>query len=526
MFPVIGYGLAAGMSPSTQRAVVMVLVFFFGTLVHRAQEPINTLAFAALLLLVIDPGALFSISFQLSFSAVAVILYGLHRLYGGSLSPQGHSRRILKKLLLMITVSFLATVGTLPLTLFYFNRVSTVGTLSNLLVVPLIGTGVLPMGLLGLCLIPLSESGAAALLNVSETLLSLVIQAIRYVGDRSFVAVDVFTPTIFEILIYYAVLWALVNLRCSEFARALLLVGLFAGGADACYWVQQRLWHRDFRVTVIDVGQGSASLLEFPKGRCMLIDGGGFSDNSVFDVGRYVVGPLLRKKRIRTVDIVVLSHPNSDHMNGLLFILDHFHVGEVWTNGQRASTPSYQHFTEIIEARGIPSPLFDDIARHSNMEGVLVDILHPAKGFLTHPVRRSRRNTNNNSIVIKASFGSTVFLFPGDIMAAAERELVARHGSDLRSTFVAAPHHGSRTSSTDRLLEALKPEWVIVSSGRKGSRLFPHPTVAERYRRHGIRLLRTDTHGAVSVRIKLQGYTVRTFLPLAEDPVDSMESFP
>ena len=518
MILVIGYGLVAGMSPSTQRAVLMVLVFLLATLADRDQESINTLAFAALVLLVMDPGALFSISFQLSFTAVAVILYGLNRIARGEIRPQGVARRLLTKLVLFMAVSFLATVGTLPLTLYYFNMVSTVGMVSNLLAVPLIGTIAVPLGLLGLCLIPFCESAAAMLLSFSEIFVSVVTRAVQHVDGQAMVAVDMFTPTVFEIFIYYSVVWAAINLQRTKSARVMLLILLFTAGADACYWIQQRLWHRDFRVTVIDVGQGSASLLEFPKGRCMLIDGGGFSDNTGFDVGRYVVGPLLRKKRILTVDTVVLSHPNSDHMNGLLFILAHFKVGEVWTNGQRAAMAGYHRFADIIYEQGIPSPGFDDISRHANREGVQVDILHPARGFLTDADRRSRRNTNNNSIVVKTTFGSTGFLFPGDIMAAAEREFVACHGSGLRSTFVTAPHHGSRTSSTERFLKAVKPEWVIFSSGRKGSRLFPHPTVLDRYRSHGARMLRTDTHGAVSISIDAEGYSLSTFLPMTADP--------
>jgi len=517
MLPVVGYGLVAGMSPSTQRAVMMVLVFLLATLANREQDSINTLAFAAAMLLALDPGALFTISFQLSFTAVAMILYGLDRRTGLDTRSRGYVGRLLKKVLLFMYVSFLATVGTLPLTLFYFDVVSTIGILSNLVAVPLIGFGSVPLGLAGLCLIPICEQVAAGLLHLSESLLSLVIMAVQYVENLAVTAVEAFAPTIFEIILYYTLVWAVFNLRRSKFAMAMILVGLLVGGTDACYWVQQRLWHRDLRVTVIDVGQGSASLLEFPKGRCMLIDGGGFSDNTVFDVGKHVVAPLLRRKRIHTVDTVVLSHPNSDHLNGLLYVIDHFNVRRVWTNGQQVSTAGYRRLLQIVGERDIDMPAFDRIPRRLEIGGVLFEILHPPSGNLKGVQWRSRRNTNNNSIVVRISLGNTAFLFPGDIMAASERELIARHGHRLRSTLFTAPHHGSRTSSTEEFLAALDSEWVIVSSGRKGSHHFPHPTVSERYRNHGIRILRTDTHGAVSVRINREDYSVSTFLPRAED---------
>jgi len=525
VLPVVGYGWVAGMSPSTQRAVMMVLIFLLATLANREQDSINTLAFAAVILLVFEPGALFTISFQLSFAAVAMILYGLDRL-GVRTRPKGYAGRLLNKLLLFMVVSFLATVGTLPLTLFYFNVVSTIGILSNLVAVPLIGFGSVPLGLVGLCLIPICEPAAVALLHLSESLLSIVIAGVQYVDHLAVIAVEAFAPTIFEIVLYYALLWAVFNLPRSKFARIMVLVLLLVGGADVCYWVHHRFWHSDLRVTVMDVGQGSTSLLEFPRGQCMLIDGGGFSDNTVFDVGKHVVAPLLRRKRILTVDTVVLSHPNSDHLNGLLYVLEHFHIGRVWTNGQKASTLGYRRLLQVVGNRGIDMPPFDRIPRRMEIGGVLVEMLHPARGFLDPHQRRLRWNLNHNSIVIKTSLGSTVFLFPGDIMAASERELIARHGHRLGSTFFTAPHHGSRTSSTEAFLAALEPEWVIISSGRKGGRHFPHPSVVDRYRSHGIQILRTDTHGAVTVRIDPHGYSVNTFLPNAYDSEASPHGIP
>ncbi len=116
----------------------------------------------------------------------------------------------------------------------------------------------------------------------------------------------------------------------------LLTVLMFS--ADVGYWTYQRYWRDDLRVTMIDVGHGNASLLEFPYGYNMLIDGGGFSDNRVFDVGASIVAPFLWQKKIRSIDSIVLSHPNSDHLNGLIYIAENFHVKNVWTNHDTANT--------------------------------------------------------------------------------------------------------------------------------------------------------------------------------------------
>jgi competence protein ComEC len=269
--------------------------------------------------------------------------------------------------------------------------------------------------------------------------------------------------------------------------------------ADLFYWLHYRFWHNDLRVTVLDVGQGSSALLEIPGGARVLIDGGGFPDNTVFDVGAGIVAPFLLRKKIRTVDFIVLSHPSSDHMNGLLYIAENFNVKCVWSNGQIAETRSYRNFISVIEKERIPMPLFMEFPRIQNIGGVKLNILHPPTDFIAKSANERWRNLNNNSIVLKVCFGSKSFLFPGDIMAEAEKELTAHSGDTLKSTILISPHHGSKSSSTPEFLEKVDPECVIISSGWKASGKFPHPSVLKRYSEYEFKVFRTDTHGALSI---------------------------
>jgi competence protein ComEC len=268
---------------------------------------------------------------------------------------------------------------------------------------------------------------------------------------------------------------------------------------DACYWVYQRFWHPDLRITVIDVGHGSASLLEFPGGYNMLIDGGGFADNSAFDVGKNIVAPLLHRKKIRSVDTLILSHPNSDHLNGLIYIADQFHVKRVWTNSEARMTLGYKTLMEVIANKKIILPAFEDMPRHHRINGAKLDFLYPPQDFLHRKQTEKWRNTNNNSLVVKVSLGTTSFLFPGDIMAAAEQELVGIAGRKLNSTVLIAPHHGSRSSSSGAFLSEVDPEIVVVSSGRQSRFKLPNPAVLKKYQNHGCAIFRTDINGAVSL---------------------------
>jgi len=330
VIPVFIYGLLSGMSPSTQRAVIMVTVFLMAFLFEREHDPMNTLAVAALLILVVHPPSLFSISFQLSFTAVLAIIYGLSRVPFPRISESGgikkpKSFKVATKLFYFFMASFFAILGTMPLAMFYFNQISLVGLLANFIIVPLIGFVVVPLGLLAVFLYPLTVSVALGCLKAGAFVLTQAICVINFFADLPFAAVKTVTPSYFEIGCFYILFWAVLNLRYVSLktpaekdnvpgekdnlpgksfiqkpAAIVVLLAMLAFSADACFWLNNRFWHDDLRVTMIDVGHGNAALLELPKGYNILIDGGGFSDNSVFDIGARIIAPFLWQKKMIT----------------------------------------------------------------------------------------------------------------------------------------------------------------------------------------------------------------------------------
>jgi competence protein ComEC len=289
-----------------------------------------------------------------------------------------------------------------------------------------------------------------------------------------------------------------------------LLVAALGVILDVGYWSYERFWRRELRVTFFDVGQGSSALLELPRGHNVLLDGGGFADNASFDTGKYIIAPYLLQRKIKTVHTIFLTHPNSDHLNGLIYIARHFNVRRAITNNEPSQTQGYRLFMEALENNDIELPRYQDMQRVIRIGDVSLEILYPVPDFLERTTREKWRNKNNNSLVVRVSLGRHSFLFPGDIMNLGEKELVLSAGNKLRSTVLMAPHHGSNTSSSLAFLQQVKPDLVVVSCGWRNRYNFPAYQVLRRYEEMDCRVVRTDLNGAVIMKTNGDDFTIRT----------------
>ena len=510
MLFVLGYGMMAGMSPSTQRAVIMICILLFAYLFDRQYNPANTLALAALGILAIFPQSLFNISFQLSFAAVTAIFMGLHYVplppKTGDEGLKKHVRRIVVG---FVWVSVLAIIGTTPIVAHYFNQVTVLGIAANLVLVPLIGFIVVPLALASSVLYFIVQPVALYGLSAADSLLTAALFIVERISALPFGSFKTVTPSVIEMACVYALLISLPMLLASAGKRSLpaapkkavaavTLLAIVVLIADVGYWVHRRYWHNDLIVTHLDVGQGNAALVEMPAGRTMLVDGGGFSDNASFDVGELIVAPFLWRNKIASIDKVILSHPHADHINGLLYILDNFNIGKVISTHYPADTANYRRFLEIIEERGIPHPPFSDLRQTKHINDVEMDIYYPP---LNRTPDMAPANLNNGSIVLKLTYDGTSFLFPGDVETAAEAEVVRLAGDRLDADHLLSPHHGSNTSSTSGFLDAVDPKTIVVSarSDRFG---FPAAEVLKRYNRRGYDVYKTEKHGAVRIIVR------------------------
>ena len=519
-FPVaVVYAMLTGMEVPVLRATLMLAVVTLSLLIQRPKDSLNFLAVAALLILAVTPQDLFSASFQLSFVAVAALIWVPPRLPLPSWFKEYQEQRWRKAaryLYQFALVTLVASVASAPLVIYYFHRFPLLGIPANLIVVPIVAVLVQPAGLLALLLLPFSTEIAGFVLTIGALGLEIVLGLSSFIGSHSWATFWPGTIGLWQVTLSYI----LFIIPLLPFSRSRLLAWSRAGLLVAGCLVL--LIHRitlpsslsPLRVTFLDVGQGSAAVVELPEGGALLIDGGGFP-GSPFDVGRNVVAPYLWHRRIHRLDAMILSHAHPDHFRGLAFIAAQFPVKEFWYPGIPTPDPDCLGLLETLARRGIR--ILDPRAFSAPrlIQGLQTRVLHPPPDDHRGNDTYTYADHNKLSLVLQLRYKQISFLFPGDIDREAEERLLTLPGFES-SQVLLVPHHGSRSSSTISFLERLRPQMAVFSVGFGNPFRFPSPQVWERYRHLNVRTYRTDIHGAITFVTDGERLGVKTFVRSGE----------
>lgn len=475
---VSAYLWLVGARPSLLRAVAMAWLAGSALILGRVPAGLNALAWAGMIMVAVDPAVVGDVGFQLSFAATAGIL-----LFASGLAARW--RALPPWLAAPLAVTVVAQVAALPWSASRFHFIAVLAPLANLVAVPWMA--VVLAGSLLFVVLAVPAPSAARLLY---PLLSAISAPITWPA-RLPAALTPILPVGWSLPLAGGI--AVAALVCIWWARPWSLGGLLV------VVVAATLGRPHSRVppslTVWDVGQGESVLLRDGSHE-VLVDGGGWRHG---DFGGYVLLPALAHAGVRRIDAMVMTHADVDHCGGLVDLARYLPVRRLYAAAAQPRAPCWEAL------RGVPGLR---VTRLRPGETVLVGrwrlhILGPA-------ARRLRGN--DRSLVIRASLEGWSALLPGDIEAAGERALVRRWGPHvLRSDLLIVPHHGSRSSSSEVLLTAVKPRLGVISVGRHNPYGHPAPVVLSRLRRHAVPVLRTDRDGMV--RITPRPEPVRIDLP-------------
>lgn len=454
------YSGLAGFTLPVVRALVMVSCLMSGELLVRQTSALNNLCLALLLVLILDPLAIQSTGFWLSFSAVAILLAGV----SDNTGPQSWQKR----LALSCRLQYRLFLGLLPLMLFLFQQVSLLAPLVNLFAIPFIGLCVVPLCLLALMTSLLNPGLGAWLITIPDFLLVHYERGLTVlVSQLDFLLVEFPTlPAGWLLIIMLVSLLYQFRPRAMTCMVMILLMLL-------CFRYQPaRLQRGQFSLDVLDVGQGLAMVIS-TRDHVLIYDTGP-AYSSRFNAGGGIVLPFLRHQNFRDPDMIMLSHGDNDHAGGLAALIERYPTAPIVTGEIVPDTNGSQ-----ILCREQP---------HWQWDAVHFEVL----------VAGNESDTGNNaSCVLKISTGEVAVLLPGDMEQAVELELVRRYQESLQAWVLVAPHHGSATSSTPPFVRRVNPDQVVFTTGYLNRFNHPHPDVVARYRRLGSRLHDTAHTGAI-----------------------------
>lgn len=547
-----GYSLAVGAEASVVRAALMFTFAGLGPVLFRESTSLNGLGAAALVLLVNSPKDIFDPSFQLTFLSVLAIvvvawpllqacsgiggwyptretpvppacsrglrwfcelLFWSERKWKKEIARSPHRYRLFKTpvaalleryrvqaclryVFAAVLVSCAVQLFLLPLMIVYFHRISPASLVLNIIVGVLLAA-LTAIAFMALLLSQLSPTLAAPFIKLANTIDWLMVHSVdpfaalnvasihlpEYAGAGALVYVLYYVPLL--ILLVSRARWRLLTL--VQFALiAVLILHPFSAVADG-----------KLRVDFLDVGQGDAALVTTPDGRTLLVDGGGTTDlrrenTDRRSIGEAVVSEYLWWRGLDTVDYVLPTHADADHIDGLNDVLRNFTVNAALVARSPANDPEYAKFAQTLAATNTHLTTIQAGDR-IRLGHVQIEVLRPpAATYANEPSR------NNDSVVLRVGFGRHSLLLTGDIEKSGERALVSA-GRELRADVVKVPHHGSRSSSTLSFVTATAAKFAIVSVGQNSMFGHPHTEVVERWHGNGAQVFTTGKCGTITV---------------------------
>lgn len=515
------YAFLTGFSPSIVRAVIMGIITLMAGIVYRKSDMWNSIAISLLGILLYNPFLILNIGLQLSYlGTIGIILFRPTVLQLLSHIKMKKELKVIEKIKEIIAVSLSAQIMILPVILYHFNTLGIYFLITNLLVSMIIG----PIIIFGFfCIIAFLIFNAIAKffvlpLNIGLENLSLISKFSKLPFSKIYLP----TPNLISIILYNIgvlisnqiyFIYQQNHLTVTQ-KRVKNLIALFRYQFNQ---KKKKYWHdaiiiffivitihfipKDLEIHFVDVGQGDCTFIVTPQNKTILIDGGG-NLTEEFDVGKKTLIPYLLDRGYTTIDYVIISHFDQDHVGGILLVLEELKVKNVIIGKQFEDSENLQQFLNIIKEKNIKVNIVEVGNRINIEKNIYFDVLWPSseQAILENQL-------NNNALVCKFYYKNFSMLFTGDIEEETEKNLALKYSGTniLKSTVLKVAHHGSNSSSIEEFLKLVQPEIALIGVGKNNLYGHPKDEVLERLMALNCSIFRTDENGEISIIINSKG---------------------
>lgn len=486
------YGFLIGFPPSLLRANIMMSIVFAARTLAEPYDSINSLFISMVILLIINPFWIFKVGFQLSYLATGSIIYFTPRIQNGFYP---YKNRITYGLCGILGVQ----IGLLPLQAYYFNEIPIVTILSNLLIAPILSLGLVLGG--SMVVVFYSFSSLNMVLGlILNMVLGLQFKLVEILHKIPYGKISVHSPSLSEIILYY--IFILILLKIIDVNKLKIRIKKTIIYSLLFYIVSTSIWimnDKSIEMDFIDVGQGDSILIRSRNGN-YLVDTGGNVTGS-FDVGENITLPYLRKHGVRRIKGVFITHFHEDHCKSLPLLVDKLNIDKVLISYRNPKSEAYNYIME----KNLPFSILTEGDKLSLDKDLSLEVLSPNKEFINRNLEE-----NDLSLVFLLRYYNRRILFTGDMEKEVEGYLLDKFHQPI--DIIKVPHHGSNTSSSEELLNVIKPKVGIVTVGRSNFYGHPRQEVINRYRDIGTQIYRTDEMGMVKVKLNKDNMEIRSFL--------------
>lgn len=488
------FSIFTGGSPSVIRAVIMACLAIVSKLLYRKSDTLNNIFIACLILLIINPYYLFNLGFQLSFGGtLGIVLFNSKVIR--NLSIICKKINISEKIISILSVSISANLIIFPILIYNFNSLSFVFLISNLLVTPILGL-LCFLGYLTVFISFISINVAkfvAFFLNLVVKLFELIA---KFSANLKILKFSITTPSVFCIIvIYIAIFYFMLYYKKSHnniIKKFFVIITILVILSRIIVSINS-----DLIIYFIDVGQGDSTLIITPNNKKVLIDGGG-SEFGDFDVGKNILVPYILDRKIKSIDYVFISHFDSDHCGGILYLLQELTVKNIIIGTQFEDNANLEKFKNIIKENKINTNVIEMGSKIYIDKEVYFDVLWPDSSNII-----SNNSINNNALVCKLVYKNFSMLFTGDIEKEAEQVLISKYKgtSKLNANVLKVGHHGSKSSSTQEFIELVQPQICVIGVGKNNKFGHPNNEVIERLQNLNCKIYRTDVNGEITIKV-------------------------